>query len=107
MDAGASAGRSARHGRNRLVRRAIPSRYADTARKRQLVARLKTPSQVQTYLNRLPYNYERWRDAAHLPVAWSVTVRRHCLEAALFAATVLDLNGYAPRVISFESVDKT
>jgi len=77
-----------------------------TPRERQLVARLKTPSQVQTYLNRLPYNYEKGGETLR---TFRGVVRHHsahCLEAALFAATVLDLNGYAPRVISFESVDK-
>jgi len=29
----------------------------------------------------------------------------HCLEAALFAATVLEQHGYPPLVISFESID--
>jgi hypothetical protein len=30
----------------------------------------------------------------------------HCLEAALFAATVLEQHGYPPLVISFESIDE-
>src|SRR5262249_48215275 len=29
----------------------------------------------------------------------------HCLEAALFAAVVLEQHGYPPRVLSFESID--
>lgn len=61
---------------------------------------------VQAYLNRLPYNYEKggatqrgFRGVVHHGEA-------HCLEAALFAATVLEQHGYAPRVMSFESADK-
>ena len=30
----------------------------------------------------------------------------HCLEAALFAATVLEQHGYPPLVLSFESIDE-
>jgi hypothetical protein len=29
----------------------------------------------------------------------------HCLEAALFSAVVLEQHGYAPRLLSFESID--
>lgn len=77
-----------------------------TPRERRLIARLRTPAQVQAYLNRLPYNYEKggptqrsFRGVVHHGQA-------HCLEAALFAATVLEQHGYPPRVMSFESADK-
>ena len=30
----------------------------------------------------------------------------HCLEATLFAATVLEQHGYPPLVLSFESIDE-
>jgi hypothetical protein len=77
-----------------------------TPRERRIVARLRTPAQVQAFLNRLPYNYER--DGGTLR-SFRGVVRHgeaHCLEAALFAAVVLEHHGYPPRVISFESVDK-
>lgn len=61
---------------------------------------------MQTYLNRLPYNYEKKGETLRTFRGVVRHHQAHCLEAALFAATVLDLNGYAPRVISFESVDK-
>jgi len=70
------------------------------------VSRLRTPSQVQSYLNRLPYNYERTGNSLR---SFRSVVRHgsaHCLEAALFAATVLEYHGYPPLVISFESIDK-
>lgn len=77
-----------------------------TPRERRVVSRLRTPSQVQSYLNRLPYNYERTGNSLR---SFRSVVRHgsaHCLEAALFAATVLEYHGYPPLVISFESIDK-
>jgi hypothetical protein len=77
-----------------------------TAREQRLIARLRTPRAVQAYLNALPYNYERGGGTLR---SFRGVVRHgsaHCLEAALFAATVLEQHGYPPLVISFESVDK-
>src|SRR5262249_10874680 len=77
-----------------------------SARERRLIARLRTPAQVQLFLNRLPYNEEP-HGRATLRSSRGV-VRHgsaHCLEAALFAATVLDAHGYPPLVLSFESID--
>jgi hypothetical protein len=72
---------------------------------RALIRRLSTPALVQAWLNALPYNQERggetlrsFRGVARLRTA-------HCLEAVLFAATVLGRHGYPPLVLSFESLD--
>jgi hypothetical protein len=78
-----------------------------TPRERRLIARLRTPLQVQHYLNRLPYNNEP-HGRATLRSFRSV-VRQgdaHCLEAALFAAVVLEQHGFPPLVLSFESIDE-
>lgn len=77
-----------------------------TPRERRLVSRLQTPAQVQAYLNRLPYNYEKGGETLR---GFRGVVRHgnaHCLEACLFAAVVLEQHGYPPLVISFESIDK-
>ena len=76
-----------------------------TPRERRLADRLRTPAQVQAYLNRLPYNYEKGGETLRTFRGVVRHGQAHCLEAALFAATVLERQGYAPRVISFESVD--
>ena len=77
-----------------------------TPRERRLADRLRTPAQVQAYLNRLPYNYEKGGETLRTFRGVVRNGEAHCLEAALFAATVLERQGYAPRVISFESADK-
>jgi hypothetical protein len=61
---------------------------------------------VQRYLNRLPYNQEPGGRATLR--SFRGVVRHgsaHCLEAALFAAVVLEQHGYPPLVLSFESTD--
>ena len=73
---------------------------------RRLIARLNTPAKVQRYLNELPYNIEP-HGRATLRSTRGV-IRHgcaHCLEAALFAAAVLEHHGYPPVVLSFESID--
>ena len=76
-----------------------------TRAERALIARLNTPSKVQRWLNRLRYNTEKhgetqrsFRLVARLKTA-------HCMEAALFAAVVLEQHGYPPLVMSLESKD--
>jgi hypothetical protein len=79
-----------------------------TLAERRLIARLRTPLAVQKYLNALPYNTEPPPGRATLR-SFRGVVRHHtahCLEAALFAATVLEQHGYPPLVISFESIDE-
>jgi hypothetical protein len=78
-----------------------------TPAERRLIARLRTPAKVQAYLNALPYNTEPAPAGATLRSFRGVvrTGSAHCLEAALFAAVVLEAHGYPPLVLSFESVD--
>ena len=61
---------------------------------------------MQAYLNALPYNQEPGGRATLR--SFRGVVREgcaHCLEAALFAAVVLEVHGYAPLLLSFESID--
>jgi hypothetical protein len=77
-----------------------------TARERRLVARLRTPLAVQRFLNALPYNTEPGGRATQR--SFRGVLRHgsaHCLEAALFAAVVLEQHGFPPLVLSFESAD--
>jgi hypothetical protein len=79
-----------------------------TPAERRLIRRLKTPMQVQRWLNRLPYNTEPPPGRATLR-SFRGVVRHHtvhCLEAALSAAVILEQHGYPPLVLSFESIDE-
>jgi hypothetical protein len=72
---------------------------------RALIARLNTPSKVQRWLNALRYNTEEQGETQHSfrPVVRLRTA--HCMEAALFAAVVLEQHGYPPLVMSLASKD--
>jgi hypothetical protein len=76
-------------------------------KERRLIDRLRTPDQVQRFLNVLPYNTEPPPGRATLR-SFRGVVRHHtahCLEAALAAAVILEQHGYPPLVLSFESID--
>ena len=78
-----------------------------TPREQRLIRRLRTPLAVQRFLNALPYNTEPPPEPATLRTFRGVVRRNtaHCLEAALFAAVVLEQHGYPPTVMSLESID--
>lgn len=77
-----------------------------TPRERRLIARLRTPLQVQRWLNALPYNTEPDGDTQRSFRGVVALGMAHCMEAALSAATILDVHGWPPLVMSLESQDK-
>jgi hypothetical protein len=78
-----------------------------TPTERRLIARLRTPLDVQRWLNRLPYNTEPHGRATLRSFRGVVRHQcAHCLEAVLFAAVVLEQHGYPPLALSFESIDQ-
>src|SRR6476620_4021845 len=88
-----------------MILHSPPSPDQFTPAERRLIQRLRTPTAVQRYLNRLPYNTEPGGDTLR---SLRQVVRRgtaHCLEAALFAACVLEQHGYPPLLMGLESVD--
>jgi hypothetical protein len=76
-----------------------------TAGERSLLRRLCTPEAVQAWLNALDYNVERGAETLRTFRGVVRTETAHCLEAALFAAVVLEQHGYPPFVMSLESQD--
>lgn len=82
----------------------LPIRSNFTAREWRLVQQLRTPALVQRYLTTVPYNR---------PMKTCLSFRgvinrnmAYCLEAAVFAAAVMEQHGYPPLVVSMESKDK-
>ena len=83
----------------------VPPPLPFTKKERTLIRRLNTPSKVQRWLNALNYNTEKGGETlrSFRPVARLKTA--HCLEAALFAAVVMEQHGYPPLLMSIESQD--
>ena len=83
----------------------VPPLLPFSAKERALIRRLNTPSKVQRWLNALRYNTEKGGETqrSFRPVIRTGTA--HCMEAALFAAVVLEQHGYPPLVMSLESQD--
>ena len=76
-----------------------------TRAERALIERLNTPSKVQRWLNDLRYNTEE-RGETQRSFRPVVRLRKaHCMEAALFAAVVLEQHRYPPLVMSLASKD--
>ena len=85
--------------------RITPPPLPFTKAERALIKRLNTPAKVQRWLNALDYNTEEdgATQRSFRPVVR--TRKAHCMEAALFAAVVLEQHGYPPLVMSLESQD--
>ncbi len=79
-----------------------PPREAFTAKELQTIDALRTPRQVQRFLRAFPYNWEKTIRTFRGVVE---TGRAHCLEAVLFAATVLEQHGYPALALDLESQD--
>lgn len=77
-----------------------------TAAERRLIAGLPTPERVQRHLNELAYNGEVGGETLRGFRGVFRHRRAHCLEAALFAAAVLEQHGYPPLLMSMESIDE-
>lgn len=84
---------------------APPPAGAFSVRERALLAALRTPAAVQRWLNALPYNAEEGGETLRTFRGVVATGMAHCLEAALFAAAVLEQRRYPPLLLSFESID--
>jgi hypothetical protein len=76
-----------------------------TPAERRLIRRLRTPGDVQRHLNHMPYNTEPGGDTLRSFRQVINHGTAHCLEAALFAAGVLEQHGYPPLLMGLESVD--
>ena len=77
-----------------------------TATERRIIRRHGTPSSVQDWIRRMPYNFERHGRTMR---SFRGVVRHgtaHCLEAALAAAAILEQHGYPPLLLDLESQDR-
>jgi hypothetical protein len=66
--------------------------------------KLNTPSKVQSYLNKLPFNFEEeGHDTIKSPFSSVETGSIHCFEGALLGAYILSLHGQKPLVMHLKA----
>lgn len=58
-----------------------------------MLKNLTTPSKIQTYLDSLPFNFEKEGETYRSPKEVLKSKEAHCFEGALFALAALHLNG--------------
>jgi hypothetical protein len=71
----------------------------------KVIARCKTPLQVQLFLNSMPYNKETKGETLRSFRGVIRTGTAHCLEGALSAAVILEQHGYPVQFLDMESKD--
>jgi len=71
-----------------------------------IVLQCRTPKQVQEFLRKLPYNWEKRGETLR---TFRGVVRHgsaHCLEGALSAAAIMEQHGHPPLLLDLESQDQ-
>jgi hypothetical protein len=82
-----------------------PGRTAFRPEEWRIVETCRAPKQVQAFLHRLPYNWEKEKQTLRTLRGVVQHWEAHCLEAALAAATILEQHGYPPLLLDLESQD--
>lgn len=82
-----------------------PTRKDFTQKEWKVIERLKTPLQVQLFLNSMPYNAEKKGETLRSFRGVIRTGTAHCLEGALSAAVILEQHDYPVQFLDMESQD--
>ena len=71
---------------------------------RRVFGRLKTPQQIQDYIDRSPINFEMAGETLYSPRQVLKYKTMHCAEGALFAAAALAYQGRRPLLMDFQTL---
>ena len=82
-----------------------PGKEAFTPTEWRLIQRLSTPTKVQRYLSKIPYNREKNGPTMRSFRELIKHKEAHCLESAVAAAVILEQHGYPPLLLDLESHD--
>ena len=89
----------------RTKRRATPSDLGLTSAEFAVLRRLSTPEKIQTYLLRMPQNFELDGDSCATVRMVLRDNRAHCIEGALLAASALWVHGEPPLLFDLRAVN--
>ena len=73
--------------------------YGFNSNELKILNQLNTPQKIQTFLNKLPINFEEKGDTAMSPREVLKKKNAHCMEGALLAATALWYHGKKPLLL--------
>ncbi len=76
-----------------------PDQFGLTSSEYKTLSKLKTPIQIQDFLDRLPINFEKKGETYMSPRRVLTEWKAHCIEGALLAATALWLHGESPLLL--------
>jgi hypothetical protein len=69
------------------------------------LSRLKNPSEIQDFLNRIPFNFEKQGETNMSPALSLEKNTAHCFEGALIAALTLWINGSKPLLLDLKTTE--
>ncbi|MCB0328629.1 MAG: hypothetical protein KDD70_03165 [Bdellovibrionales bacterium] len=76
------------------------SQWDDKPQIKKFLSRMKTPHEVQGFLDSIPYNTD---DLTRSALGVMESKKAHCFDGALFAAAALEFHGYPPLLMDLRS----
>ena len=71
----------------------------------RILSQLNTPSKIQDFLNKLPFNFEKNGETYMSPSSALKANKAHCFEGALIAALVLWMRGHKPLLLDLKTTE--
>lgn len=78
--------------------------YGLTKKELRILRELNTPKKIQDFLNKIPINFDYRKDTLMSPRMILKKWKCHCIEAAVFAAACLKLQGRKPLLVDMTAV---
>ncbi len=72
----------------------------------KIIKKLNNPKKIQDFLNTLKTNFEEKGETCISPRKVLRERKAHCVEAAVFAAAILKMNGFKPLLVDLEANNK-
>lgn len=74
-----------------------------TEEEEKIIKKLDTPAKIQTFLNKIPINFDYCEDTCMSPRMVLRNWKCHCIEGAILAAFALRFHGKKPLIIHFKT----
>ncbi|MEK6935245.1 MAG: hypothetical protein AABW67_00500 [Nanoarchaeota archaeon] len=69
-----------------------------------MLKELKTPAQIQDFINKIPVNFDYHKDTCMSPRVVLRKNKCHCIEGAILAALCLRIQGYPPLILHLKTI---